>query len=361
MKTLSKNPWIISLLLILLLAAWLTSGMLQAAPEKQQAKSDVTPAPKVRVRKIKPQSVTQSIILYGRTEPGRSSILRSELSGRITEIHFARGQRVNRNDPVIRLDLNDRDKQLSYVQARLAQHKLEYKGSQSLSIKGYQGKSKLAQSQADLKETEAQVAHLKKEIKNTLIRAPFDGVIYDQSVEIGDYVTEGEQLAEIIDLNPLIVRGDVSQLNIQAIFVNQKAKVTFSGNIKKTGAVKYVSSMSNPQTNTFRIEVYLDNPDLKLLAGLTTEIEIPLKEVSAIKISPALFSLDENGIIGIKWVKNNTVHFSTINIVKTEADGVWITAIDPEMEIITVGQAFVRKGDKVEAISEQLTKNDMRS
>ncbi len=352
MKTLSKHPWIISLLLILALAGWLTTGMLQAeaAPEKEEAKKTVALIPKVRVRKISAQSITQTITLYGRTEPSRQVTLRSELSGRITKIYAKRGQKINKGDPVVQLDLNDRDKLLDSANARLAQHQLEFESSKSLSIKGYQGKAKLAQSQADLKQTEALVAQLKHEIKNTIIRAPFNGVIYDRSVEIGDYVTTGEQLAEIIDLNPIMIRGDVSQHDIQSIFQGQKALVSISDNDnKKTAIVHYISSMSNPQTNTFRIELSVNNPDLKILAGLTTEIEIPLKKVNAIKISPALFSLDENGIIGIKWVKDNTVHFTAITVVKTETDGVWISALDPDIKIITVGQAFVKKGDKVEA------------
>lgn len=362
MKTLSKQPWIISLLLILALAAWLTSGMIQAAPEKKEVKSTETLIPKVRVRKISAQSVTQSIILYGRTEPSRSATLRSEVSGRIIQIFATRGQHINKDDPVVRLDLNDRDKLLASAKARLAQHRLEFKGSKSLSIEGYQGKAKLAESQANLKESEALVAQLENEIKNTLIRAPFDGVIFDRFVEIGDYVNVGEKLADIIDLNPLIVRGDASQKKVQSIFVKQKAFVTLANNKKfKKASVHYVSSMSNPQTNTFKIEVSLDNPQLNILAGLTTEIEIPLLEVKAIKISPALFSLDESGVIGIKWVRDNIVQFSPVDIVKTEPDGVWISALDPEIQIITVGQAFVRKGDKVKSVLETDKKSDKRS
>ena len=113
MKTLSKHPWIISLLIVLGLAAWLTSGMIQAAPEKKEVKETETITPKVRVSKISSQSVTQSIILYGRTEPNRSITLRSEVSGRITKIFASRGQRISRNDPVAQLDLNDRDKLLA--------------------------------------------------------------------------------------------------------------------------------------------------------------------------------------------------------------------------------------------------------
>lgn len=362
MQTIGKHPWIISLLLIIGLAAWLMSGMIHAAPEKKETEASDSLIPKVRVQKFDAQSVTQSIILYGRTEPSRKATLRSEVSGRITQIFAQRGQRINKNNPVVHLDLNDRDKLLASAKARLAQHQLEFKGSRSLSIEGYQGKAKLAESQANLKQTQALVAQLEKEIKNTQIHAPFDGVIYDRSVEIGDYVNIGEKLADIIDLNPLIVRGYASQKNVQSIFVNQNALVTFANSQKKQQAkVHYVSSMSNPETNTFKVEVSLDNPDLHILAGLTTEIEIPLLKVNAIKISPALFSLDEDGVIGIKWVKDSVVQFSPINIVKSEADGVWISSLEPEIQIITVGQAFVKNGDKVKAILKSSLKDSTQN
>ena len=79
--------------------------------------------------------------------------------------------------------------------------------------------------------------------------------------------------------------------------------------------------------------------------------------MKAQKISPALFSLDEDGVIGIKWVKEDTVQFTPVNIVKTESDGVWITGLDTQTELITVGQAFVRKGDVVEASPESSTES----
>lgn len=356
MKIFSKYPWILSLLLILALASWLASGLLQAAPEIQPKNKAESHIPKVRVRSMIAEPVTRSIILYGRTEPGRSATLRTEMNGKVTEIYAQRGQQIKKNDPVARLDLNDRDKLLTSARARLAQHRIEFEGARSLSIEGYQGKAKLAQSQADLRESEALVAQLENEIRNTLILAPFDGVIYDRFIEIGDYVTSGEAMAEIIDLNPLIVIGNASQKNINSIAVNQQAIVKLPANSKHSAKVRYVSPMSDKQTNTFRVEVSIDNPDLDILAGLTTEIDIPLTEVKAIKISPALFSLDEEGVIGIKSVKNNIVHFNPINIIKSEADGVWISTPDPQIEIITVGQAFVKKGDKVEAIQETNSK-----
>ncbi len=357
MKTLSRHPWILSLLIIVALAAWLASGMLSAqSTPTQESKSSKSHEiiPRVRVRSIAAKSVTRSLVLYGRSEPDRNVKIRPQLSGRLSAVLVKRGQRVSKGQVLAKIELYDRPQQLDAARAQLAQRQLEYQSSKSLSLKGYQGKAKLAQAKAALKLAQARVAQLELEIAYTRIRAPFDGVIDARQMEPGDYVSSGQKLATLLVLDPIIVRGDASQHDRASLHNGQTATVIFNNLAPKTGKLHYLSAQSNAKTNTFRIEVALDNPDYKILAGLSAKIELPLQTVKAIKISPALFSLNEDGVIGIKWVKHNIVEFTPIKIVKTEADGVWISGIAPNAHIITVGQAFVKKGDRVEAIDEKI-------
>ena len=75
--------------------------------------------------------------------------------------------------------------------------------------------------------------------------------------------------------------------------------------------------------------------------------------MSAIKISPALLALDEQGNIGVKSVKESIVQFTPIEIIKSDSDGIWLTGLGEQADIIVLGQGFVRAGDKVEAIFDQ--------
>ena len=93
-----------------------------------------------------------------------------------------------------------------------------------------------------------------------------------------------------------------------------------------------------------------DNTKNKLLAGLSSEINIVLAKVAAIKVSPALLALDEVGNIGVKTVNNGIVDFTAINIVKSESDGIWLSGLGPKADIIVLGQGFVRAGDQVEPV-----------
>lgn len=362
MKTLSKNPWIYSLLIIIALSIWMASGMLKAEPTEQHNNADESalskdkgePAiPRVRVRKIAPQKVTSSLTLYGISEPARSLDIRTRLSGQIKSVLIARGEQVKQGQLLAMLELDDLSQQLEHAQAEQAQRELVFKSSRSLSKKGYQGKAQLAEARALLKLAEARVKKLQLDIEHSRITAPFSGIINENNMEPGLTVAAYDKLATLIEIDPLIVRGDVSQLDRQIIKPGQVAHIKFNNGVKTSGRIRFLSAQAHPQTNTFRLEVELANPGRKMLAGMSAEINIPLKTETAIKITPALFSLNEAGDIGIKWVRQGQVEFSPIQIVKTEADGVWISGINPQASIITVGQAFVKKGDRVKTVSEK--------
>jgi multidrug efflux system membrane fusion protein len=352
----SKRPWIISLLLALGLAAWLGSGSINGdqitggpatGTNDEKTKQESKPI-KVRVTTIHSEPVERSIVLYGRTEPNRRLNLKAEVDGRVEAILKQRGEPVKAGDAIIRIAANDRPHLLEHARAELAQRKLEYQGALSLKAKGFQGKAELAKKKALMKEAEARVAALQREISNTVIHAPFDGVLLERKVEIGDYLNIGTEMATVVDLDPLVVRGDVTQADIEQLHMGQKAFMTLSSGERHQGRIRYLSSVADEDTSTFRVEVALDNPDGHILGGLGVELQIPLDTIMAVHISPALLALNRAGIIGVKWVKDNVVHFTPIDVVRSDPDGTWVRGLEDEVDIITVGQAFVREGDRVE-------------
>ncbi len=348
---LSKRPWIISLMLIIALLAWLASGSMGRNTNKQDESTtdstrEITLA-SVRVRMVEAEKVDRAIVLYGRTEPNRQITLKAETSGRVTEILAQRGAAINKGQPILRISMDDRKSELAHARAQLAQRSLEYEGARSLSIKGFQGKAELAERKAVLKETEALIARLQRDIDNCLIRAPFSGVLLERDVEPGDYLSIGDPVGKIVDLNPIIVRGDLTQTDIAHLRPGQAANIALANGKQHQGEIRYLASVSDNKTNTFRVEISVTNPDYHIFGGLSAEIEIPLAQVMAIKISSSLLALNDEGIIGVKWIKDEQVHFSPIDIVKNDPHGTWIRGLSDKVLLITVGQAFVSEGDRV--------------
>lgn len=353
-KLLERHPWILSLLLVLLLGLWMASGHFQAIGEAAPwaDSGEEQPLPRVRVKPVQPEAVSRRITLYGRSQANRHSAIRSRISGRVLSLSVQGGDPVRQGQELMRIDPDTREQQLRAARALLAQRELEYQSSKKLNTQGYQGKAKLAQSLEALKQAQAEVARIQQEIGDTRILAPFDGLIGDRPVEVGDWVTRGQVVAQLYDLQPLIARGDASPEDTQQLALDMPARVRIHGE-KEThaGRIRYIAPAADSDTGTFPVEVTFDNPGLRLRAGLATRIDIELDAVPAVHITPALFALSDAGELGVKWVDDGIVRFTPIDILRSNDDGVWITGLKPGSQLIVVGQGFVRPGDRVEAVT----------
>jgi len=84
-------------------------------------------------------------------------------------------------------------------------------------------------------------------------------------------------------------------------------------------------------------------------AGLSAQIAIPTGKARGHFISPAILSLGPSGALGIKTVDaDDKVVWQEVTIARAQTDGIWVTGLHEQVDIITVGQGFVAKGDVVD-------------
>lgn len=344
-----QQPAWIALLIFILLSAWVMSGMLAAEPEKVESdKHKAAPIPKVRVTSMSADIVNRVVSLYGRTEPDRMATLRSEVQSKVVAIFAQEGQRVSKGQKILAMDENDLQQRLISAKATLKQRQIELQGAKSLGKQGYQSQTNLAQAQANVESALAAVEGLQLALMHTQIIAPFDGILNERYVEVGDLLRQGDKIAMVVDLDPLIVTADVTENNVQQLELGQMANGRMVSGQTLEGQIRYISSVSNMGTNTFKIEVAVDNAEYKYLSGMSTELTIPLQKTWAIKVTPAVMALDESGTIGVKTVEDSIVKFVPIDMIKSDSQGVWLAGMGQQADVITLGQGFVRDGDKVE-------------
>ncbi|PKH00317.1 efflux RND transporter periplasmic adaptor subunit [Paraglaciecola sp. MB-3u-78] len=349
---LRQQPAWIALIIFIALCLWVASGMLKAQNENDSSKRKSTEIPlvKVTVEHITADEVTREISLYGRTEPDRIATLRSEVKGLVEEVYVQEGERVSKGQKIISLEKSDYVSRLKSAKATLKLREVELKGAQSLKAQGYQSQSALAQATANLEMAKADMVSYQLAVFKSQIIAPFDGIINQRFVEVGDFLKEGDNIAILVDLDPLVITANVTEVNVQALKTQQQATGRMvSGDILQ-GKIRYISSISELGTNTFKIEVEVPNPNYTQMAGMSTELALPLETTWAMRISPAVMSLDEQGNLGVKIVVDELVKFVPIDIVKSDSQGVWLSGMGQQADIIILGHGFVRDGDKVEVV-----------
>jgi len=353
-RYLATKPYIVSLFLIVLLSVWLGLGALKAeddTEQKQQTTQDI-PLAKVAYQTFHSVPTHKTIDLYGRTAPDRQAKLGAEYAGKIARLQVDKGDLVTQGQVIAIIDKGDLDIQLKRARAMLNVREKEYKAAQALKKRGLQGEVAYANAQAALIEAKASVTNAQIALANTKVTAPFDGIVDHLFIEQGDFVGIGDPVASLIDLSKLVIEADVSERHIQDLKLNQPATIRFINGQETQGKVRYISRVSSESTNTFPIEVEVANPKQKIPAGVSTEVALNLQQQSAVKITPAMLALDESGNLGVKTLLQERVKFVPIQLVKAEQDGVWLTGLGEQVDIITTGQGFVRDGDQVIAVEQ---------
>lgn len=115
---------------------------------------------------------------------------------------------------------------LKRAKAMLRVKEKEFKAAESLKNRGLQGEVAFATAQAALVDARANLSNVETALKNTKVRAPFDGILDHRFVEVGDFVGVGDPIATIIDLEKLVIEADVSERHIQ--YLKEAKPLTFA-------------------------------------------------------------------------------------------------------------------------------------
>lgn len=349
----NKSTWI-AIGLVIGLTAWMASGLLGAGkPEvpSDPAENAAPDVPDVQVRKVAGKHVMRHVILQGQATAQRTITVRAETSGRVEALPQEKGARVEKAEVIAELAMNERQARRDEARALVAQRESEFNAAQRLGQQGYQAKNRVKEARAQLAAARTRLAAIQDEIENTNIDAPFTGVLNARSVEIGDYVTANGEIATLVDDNPLKIVGHVPQQKVRTVETGAVAEVKFVTGETVDGVVSFLSASAEEATRTYRVEIEVPNPDGHFRPGMSAEVRIPIGAVRAHHVSPAIFSLDTEGRLGIKTVgANNRVAFHPVDVVRAEADGAWVAGLPADATVITVGQGFVREGDAVRPV-----------
>ena len=355
-----RTSYIISLTIALLIGGWLYSGnhsetvitTTLAEINHTQARVNIDRVPtQVRVAVLDATEQPRLVKVRGKTNNKRTVKVKAELTGTITHRPVQRGSQVKSGDLLCRISTEDRRASLKEAAALLYQARIDYKGALRLKQEGFNSQSAIAAAQARLATAKANLQRKELDLGKLEITAPFGGIVDDVHLEVGDYAAPGQPCATIIDLEPMLLTGRVSERYVTKLAQGQKASGTFRDGKTVTGSISFIGHQSDNATRTYPIEIELPNPNYTIRSGITTEIRIPVESVAAQLVSPALFGLDDTGNIGIRTIdSDNIVEFHLIDVLADASDGVWVTGLPGRAKVIVVGQELVVPGERVDPI-----------
>lgn len=334
---------------------WLLSGLFLDGPKPvSDTRSAILTDPegslfRVRAARFDAEQRTLTRILRGKTDSKRRAQVSAETPGRVVSRPVERGARVVAGDLLCELSVDDREAILSQAEADLRRAEMEQRGAKELKQRDLLSEIRIAQVDADLEKARADLERARLNLERTRITAPFDGVVEALQMDVGDLATIGSPCATLISLDPMLIVANVSERDIGFMSIGQAVVARTSTDQRVTGEVTFVGSESETTTRTYALEITVSNPDYSLRAGLTTVVSVETATVLAHRVSPALFALDDAGVIGLRGLDDdNRVVFYPVTVVEDAPEGVWVTGLPGVVRLITVGQEFVSAGERVD-------------
>jgi multidrug efflux system membrane fusion protein len=349
LRYLSLRPYYLALFIIVLLSLWMLSSPVQSQLMAKEKDAESIPLPKVQTTHFIPQKKIKELSLYGKSEANSRAVIRAEVAGKIIKTSTVKGQYVKANKSLVNIEKSELPERLAQAEAQLAERELNFKAVKSLNDKGLQGRARLAEMKSLYLVAKTRVKQLKLQLKRTNVVAPFSGVLQEQFADKGDYMQVGDPIFSLENTNPIVIRGDATEHHISQFKNGQKVTAKLLSGDVITGKISFISSMADSKSSTFRIEAEFNNPGFKIFSGISAKLTIPLYSVNAIYVSPSALAMDESGNLGVKIVKEGVVVFKAINLVEADNDGAWLSGFDGPVDIITLGQGFVKPGAQVDA------------
>jgi multidrug efflux system membrane fusion protein len=332
-----------------LLIVWMLSGNNNSATPLESTKETVkNELMSVVITPSIAQLVSKKITVQGQVEANRIISMKTEISGKVTELPKTLGSRVKQGEVLVKVGLKTRLTDREEAVARVQFQKQELAAAKTLFERKLESGNRLSREKANLAAAKATLEKIDYEIKNASIIAPFAGVFDRRYVELGDYLDKGQAVVSLVDDLQLKITAMVPQQQVENLRLGQTVIATLINGEELTGPLNFISATSDKNTRSYRIEVLIDNSDLRRIVGMTASLTIPVNKTHGHLVSASAISLDKQGRLQVKAIDNeNTVVSYVVEIVRTDADKVWLSGLPQELNLITLGQDFVVPGQKV--------------
>jgi RND family efflux transporter MFP subunit len=246
-------------------------------------------AVRVRVARATAASLDAKPQASGLTRAFQRAAVAAEVSGRVLRRSAEPGDRVLAGAPLLELDQTRMQLAQREAEAGLLSRQTDLAEATRDADRGDELASQQAISDSErdrlharrdrataaLRLAEVQLARAQQNLRDTIVRAPFDGIVESVDVDPGEFIPAGAPVALIVNLERVRLRAGLTANEANRLRVGDPVQVVFDAGSgrARSGAVQSIGQVANPGTGTFAVEIWLPNPDLSLRDGMTATIE----------------------------------------------------------------------------------------
>lgn len=304
----------------------------------------------VEVIVVKPEKLDNKLIITGSVIPNESLELKSEISGKISAIHFAEGKPVRRGQYLVEIN----DDELA-AQLEKQKHNIKLNEDNEFRQRKLLEKDAISQEEYDnalnkLNTTLADVKLLEAQLAKTKIRAPFDGIIGLRFVSEGAFINSSTVIASLYNLSPAKIEFAVPGRYSTQVRPGKKILFTIENDARVfKGDVYAVEPQIDPNTRTLKIRAIADNQHGLLLPGQFIRVELILETIDDALLIPteSIIQEMEGPIVFVSRNGKASTQRVTTGI-RTEKELEIVNGLSSGDTLVTSGLLQIREGIKLD-------------
>ena len=320
-------------------------------------------------------AVTQDVPLYldevGHTVAREVVSVQPEVSGKITEIHFADGANLKKGDPLFTIDPRPFEAQLNAAQANLGQSKaaLDFAKIQFARVQDLVESKAIARQDYDtrknavdvgaaqVKQNEAAVESARLNLEYTAIRSPIDGRAGRRLVDVGNVVTANTStLLSIERLDPIYVDFTVTENDFSMVQHNAdrrtlkvEVRLPEEPDNPVVGQLTFLDNTVQSSSGTVMLRATAPNSGHRLWPGQFVNVRLVLATISGAVLVPAAAPQDSAKGSFVYVVKqDSTAELRLVKLGQRQGELIVVEqGVKPGERVIITGQLGVMPGAKV--------------
>lgn len=248
------------------------------------------------------QDVVDRIEATGQLMAKADATIAAQVDGQVTELQAREGDAVAMGDVLLVIDPERRELELQNAAAQVAEAKAElavasrnYKRTKSLSKGNAASEMRLDEDQTRESLARSAVAGAKarlglaqRAVKDSTVRAPFAGLIARRHVSVGEYLTTGTALFDLVALDPIEVEFTLAEVDSSKVALGHSVEVSIAPYPDEVflAKVSMISPTIEPRTRTLRVKAELPNPEGRIRPGLFAHTDIGVSERTGVVSVP---------------------------------------------------------------------------
>lgn len=299
----------------------------------------------ISVSIIKSTSISDKVNTTGILLPEEEVDLSFEASGKLISINFTEGTSVKKgmllgkiNDSRLQAQLQKLENQLKLAESR------EYR-QKALLARDAVSQESYDQVTTEVENYKADIALVKAQIRETELRAPFDGIIGLRQVSEGAYITPGTKIAKLTKISPLKVQFSINERYVS--LVKKGTPISFNiDDLKEYNATVYaVDSKSDEATHTILVRALYPNKNGQLAPGSFANVTVVLSEVKGGIAVPSQAIIPEMGKQTVYVYRSGKAEPVTVKLgLRSETDVQITDGLSVGDTVIITGILQLRKG-----------------